>query len=1758
MTGEGKRSGRSGPETENCSGGGTPQTMNRKTWTVFFLLMIGVAVFAGGKRGNLLLSPGGNPLKGWNAKQGTDLFLEQGRLRMVIHGSGQAGFRLPLPPDCRYLLLTMKMRATGLIPGKESWQNGRMAMRFSNRKGEEIGGWPKVFSASGTQKEFVECRRVYAVPAGAAELRLNPGNFGTAGTIEFADVCLKRIPPEEYASILRSRIPFYRNLLTPESFRKRRLPAGMRMTWRGGKPSFFLDCGRCQLSIPISLPPEIAALPPEEPGVELRVRYRIRTEGVVRGKLSWQNARLDLMFRDRAGKLFGGYLKIPTFLGSHDWTEIDRTYEIPHGAPVLRVVPANYGDAGSVEIENVELLLIPEVRNLPPPDGSEPEALFRLEDAARIRTAFREKVSLNGLWRFRPVFEASEERRPPRDGWGWFKVPAAWPDLSNPLNDHVFYLPARESAALRKQALRLGWYERDFTIPADWKGRRIKLEFDLVQGVALFFLDGVPAGSLTFPGGELDITSLAKPGRKQNLQIRFSADPAQFRHFMGRSREYSSFRELANKGLVGDGWLISLPIRYEIGDVRVETRPVRDGTIRFDTGFSRLPAGTYSLEAEIREGKRIVKRFRSETFRCDGKKEEFRFLFGGEWRNAKLWDIDTPEHLYSLEMILRDAAGTELDRFFPQEFGVREFAIRGRDFVLNGRTIHLRALPVNHTGIAADSTREKIRHLARTAKKIGINYLFDGDRCYHFRIGGNCYSDHFRTELSKHGILTSLSMPHAITDFNAKFDDPDVAAAYRKLCLYRIRRVQNVPGLVLYAVNHNALGYADMQNPLTMGTDWLPEHAGFGSDRRSAGRKAEAIIRSLDPTRPVYHHDAGNLGSISAQNFYLNWVPAQERSDWLEHWEKNGSMPILFVEYGIPHVASWSSNRGPGFIWRSPEVQGTWLDEYNAEYLGEEAYALNDAKQRMFRREYSAAKNNTPTRFLTSGSILRDPSTHKVRSGMLKRNLRDLRARGLSGFQPWDHTSFYDIEKAVKSGPHPDRFRNLKAPGPVADRIRTSSYFLSDPFSTFRANPTGAALEYGYRELLGWIAGKPGDFTEQSCRFRPGEKVEKSLMILNDSRRDQTVVCRWKTDSMKQWSASTVRIKPGGRAEVPIRFTAPEADTERSGRINAEFKFANGEILRDTFPFAVLPARRAHLSSRIGLWDPEKSAAPLLEKLGVKFRLLRGEGARELENLDMIVIGRFGLESLPFDLSGRLKSGLRLLILEQTLEQLNRLGIRGAEHGLRTLFPVGKRAFPVLSDWRGSSTTRPYFMPGAEVNRQYPKSSWNGFLNTHIWYCGQRGNVADLLPEKPSRGNWLPLYHGGFDLQYAPAILFREGKAKILFSQLNLSGRTEAEIQAEHVLAELLEILEKSETPENRPVFFLGSEAGTLLADLRIAAVPVPETLPANALLVISSGNALPANIRQTLQNGGALLALGWNSAEIRRLLPDSGVVEGTFCTDLAPELNEVAEFAGICNADLHVRYEETFAAFPADSPGGRLLQIAGMGKGKLVFYQLPPYRINGKEFIKRTTVRRSYHTLSRLLANLGARARTGLIDSFRAAPGKPTETALSPAGIREGIKDSEGKLRKGTRLSDFRSVRQWRKIRVPGMFNEEIPELRGRHGFFWDRKSFELPAELAAEPLELEIGAIDDESWIWLDGKFLGAVTKQTNPKDYWLAIRRYRFAPGALKPGRHELVILCNDVYHLGGISGHPRLSSARDLFPMHVDQAIPEDDPYRYYHW
>ena len=99
------------------------------------------------------------------------------------------------------------------------------------------------------------------------------------------------------------------------------------------------------------------------------------------------------------------------------------------------------------------------------------------------------------------------------------------------------------------------------------------------------------------------------------------------------------------------------------------------------------------------------------------------------------------------------------------------------------------------------------------------------------------------------------------------------------------------------------------------------------------------------------------------------------------------------------------------------------------------------------------------------------------------------------------------------------------------------------------------------------------------------------------------------------------------------------------------------------------------------------------------------------------------------------------------------------------------------------------------------------FVN-RAWRAGNRGNVASVLIEKPSVGDFLPLAEGGFDLQYAPVMEMTAGKGKAIFSQLDISGRTEPEPEALNVFAKLLARLDAPAAKTSRPVFYQGGKEG--------------------------------------------------------------------------------------------------------------------------------------------------------------------------------------------------------------------------------------------------------------------------------------------------------------------------------------------------------------
>ena len=109
----------------------------------------------------------------------------------------------------------------------------------------------------------------------------------------------------------------------------------------------------------------------------------------------------------------------------------------------------------------------------------------------------------------------------------------------------------------------------------------------------------------------------------------------------------------------------------------------------------------------------------------------------------------------------------------------------------------------------------------------------------------------------------------------------------------------------------------------------------------------------------------------------------------------------------------------------------------------------------------------------------------------------------------------------------------------------------------------------------------------------------------------------------------------------------------------------------------------------------------------------------------------------------------------------------------------------------------------------------------------------------------------------------------------------------------------------------------------------------------------------------------------------------------------------------------------------------------------------------------------------------------------------------------------------------------------------------------FDLPKVCRSGKHELQIGAVDDESWIWLNGRFMGEVTAKTHPGDYWNYNRKIPLKKTDLRPGKQVLTILCNDLRGSGGLQSIPEIVP-KQLHFFYADQPEAEDDPYRYYHW
>ncbi len=1554
---------------------------------------------------------------------------------------------------------------------------------------------------------------------------------------------------------------------------------------------------------------------------KIEVSVKVKCTNVKRGKAGWHDARVAMMFADEKGNRIGPWPPVLHWTGTFDWRTERKVFKIPKGAKRLHIQCAIFRTKGVVEFDDLSVKVValwPKLEDAKLPEGV--VARWDLESAHREETATRGRVCINGLWQFHPAGERYAKAPPPEgSGWGWLKVPGSWAEGSGirPIGPEIWEVedwlnPARSLVA---------WYRREVEIPREWRGRRILLCADNVVREAEVFVNGRKAGALSWPDGRVDITALVRPGGRAELALKVSALPVSFKEWRRLTEEERSQKAagVRVRGLCGDLFIESEPLGPRISSVLVAPS-VRSRSLGLRLTVEGLEEDARCIvEAEALFHGRVEKRWRSKPLTVPPNGGPLLVSF--PWPNPKLWDVDRP-NLYTLRVRLLDDKGRLLDEFLPLRFGFREVWIEGRNVCLNGRPLHIRAFDLlNPTSDGGLASKEACLWALRRFRDLGMNFVYLA--AYNLDWGRIRYLDGVLEAADELGFLLSLPMPHVNRVFSV-YRDPKKRIYWERMARWIARKAGNHPSVIAYAMNHNCLGHPGDQNPRFLDGSPIDESLlpKWLRRKREVARWTERFVKSLDPTRLVYHHQSGNFGDWITLNCYLNWVPIQERMDWLRAFGTAGKKPLFLVEFGMPHQASFQRHRGAPSIWRN-EVHAEPLNvEFCAIYFGDEAYELAPENIEGYERMAEVYKRKGPKFFFWevfgvywAGRV--EKNFLDVKAEYTKFTWPAFRTWGLTAVAPWDWGDFGRPPERGKVELGTDWGR-LQTPGLKPDFVRVDDWYREPPGRGTDYTILGRTLRPLNQDLLAYIAGRPEFFTSRDHIFEPGERVRKQFVFVNDTPKVVAFRYRWRAEVAGRRVDSgegRIEVGPGRVVKVPISFAIPNVKSDSEGRLVMTAS-PEGDVpgaivkrakLSDTFEFRVIKVpKKSNVKAKIGLLDPKGITARALRKLGVEFVLL-DPGRMSPPDIDILVVGREALsadeaelwrsldgswaeaglpprerlsrpvlEKLPPWLPEFVEGGGRVLICEQTERVLSRwFGFRTAWPGTRRVFvrcpwhPAMRRLDDeLLSLWRGSSTltiARTLMGPVGD-----PVVDWLGFPNTRVWKWGNYATVASVVIEKPHFGDFLPLADCEFDLAYTPLLEYRSGRGIVLFCQLDISERTEEEPVVRRVWANLLSYLANPLRKRSRRTLYIGGDEGrTTLDMLHVRYEPSAAlNVKPEDLLIVGPGakealSSAKTKVWRAVREGAIVFCLGLGPKDLQGWLPFEVELERAEVLHTPVRKSDFWLLRGLGPSEFHWRGKvEIWAVRGAPErsfvlPTGVVAAVP-FGKGWLVLCQMTPEMFDeaSRPYL-RLSRQRCAQMLSRLLANCGASFSDPLLRHLSA----PRPVSVNLAGKWRIKPDPKGEGEKlGWHRPEF-DDRNWLEIEAPGFWEGQTESLKNYDGIVWYRKKFRLPKEVPNEDLELVLGAIDDEDWTYVNGRLVGHIGRDTNPDDYWAAIRRYKVPREFLLPGSENVVaIKVLDLRQAGGIAKGPIVlsSTPRWLSSYYINAPIATDDPYRYCRW
>ena len=285
----------------------------------------------------------------------------------------------------------------------------------------------------------------------------------------------------------------------------------------------------------------------------------------------------------------------------------------------------------------------------------------------------------------------------------------------------------------------IGWYRYELTPKAEWKGKRIVLDFQGIMLVGDVYLNGQRVGGTDYGylGFDIDLSKLLKWGQVNEIIVK--ADTGK----PNNSRWYTGGGLFRDVNLIVTDKNLYFP-RHPLFIRTVNNKEIKIRANILNLQKTKKPQIPVEVKILNAEGKVVTQQKSDLHFNAKWRDREYE-LPSISLENAKLWSPDSP-YLYTAEVTLYDNEGNIADQI-REPFGIRTIEMNPeKGLLVNGKKVLLKGYANHHTlgALGAAAYPRAIEKRLKLMKAFGMN---------HIRTSHNPYSEDFLKLCDKYGIL---------------------------------------------------------------------------------------------------------------------------------------------------------------------------------------------------------------------------------------------------------------------------------------------------------------------------------------------------------------------------------------------------------------------------------------------------------------------------------------------------------------------------------------------------------------------------------------------------------------------------------------------------------------------------------------------------------------------------------------------------------------------------------------------------------------------------------------------------------------------------------------------------------------------------------------------------------------------------------------------------------------------------------------------